>query len=227
MSAHPLNSPIVVGTIHSHAALREALRLKPDAVDLLEVRVDHFAADLDSLRRAVPKLRAPLIVTVRHPLEGGAGHLTPDERVRLFAEFLPCASFIDVELRSIRALAATLDAARAQKTGIIVSDHHFKTTPSLARLLVRRTAALAARPDLFKIATMARTPAHFATLLTFLTSTKRPPALSVMGMGEFGKVSRLALARAGSALNYGYLGEAQLPGQWPAVELKRRLRELA
>ena len=48
-----------------------------------------------------------------------------------------------------------------------------------------------------------------------------------MGMGEFGKVSRLALASAGSVLNYGYLGDAQLPGQWPAVELKRRLQELA
>lgn len=227
MSALLPNSPIVVGTIHSHAALREALRLKPGAVDLLELRVDHFAADLDSLRRAVPKLRMPLIVTVRHPREGGAGHLTNRERARLFAEFLPCASFIDVEVRSIAALDATLKAARAQKIGIIVSAHYFKTTPSLATLRARRNEARKARPDIFKIATLASKPAHFATLLSFLTSAKNSPALSVMGMGGFGKISRLALARAGSALNYGYLGDAQLPGQWPAVELKRRLQELA
>ena len=227
MSALLPNSPIVVGTIHSHAALREALRLKPWAVDLLELRVDYFVADLDSLRRAVPKLRAPLIVTVRHPREGGACELKNIERVRLFAEFLPCASFIDVELRSIAVLEATLAAARAQKTGIIVSDHHFKTTPSLAQLQARRQMARQAQPDIFKVATFTSRPGEFATLLSFLTATKNPPALSVMGMGEFGKVSRLALARAGSVLNYGYLGEAQLPGQWPAVELKRRLQELA
>lgn len=227
MSASLPISASVVGTVHSHAALRAALRLKAGAVDFLELRVDHFAGDLEPLRRAVPKLQAPLIVTVRHPREGGAGELTPREREVLYAEFLRCAVFIDVEVRSLTTLRATLAAARAEQVGLIVSDHDFKTTPSLARLLARRTAAQAARPDIFKIATLAQTPAHFATLLNFLTTAKQPPALSAMGMGALGKVSRLALARAGSVLNYGYLGEVQVTGQWPAVELKRRLAELA
>ena len=138
-----------------------------------------------------------------------------------------CATFIDVEVRSLTALRATIETARAAQVGLIVSDHYFKTTPSLAQLRARRAAALAVRPDIFKIATLTSTPAHFATLLNFLTATKTPPVLSAMGMGAFGKVSRLALARAGSSLNYGYLGEVQVPGQWPAVELKRRLAELA
>jgi 3-dehydroquinate dehydratase-1 len=47
-----------------------------------------------------------------------------------------------------------------------------------------------------------------------------------MGMREFGKVSRLALAQAGSVLNYGFLGELQVPGQWPVAVLKERLREI-
>jgi 3-dehydroquinate dehydratase-1 len=226
MSASIPISSSVVGTIHSHAALRAALRLKNGAVDFFELRVDHFAGDLDPLRRAVPKLRAPLIVTVRHPREGGAGGLTRREREVLYAEFLRCAVFIDVEVRSLTALRAILAAARAEQVGLIVSDHHFKTTPPLARLLARRAAAQAVQPDIFKVATLTQTPAHFATLLDFLATTKQPPALSVMGMGAFGKVSRLALARAGSVLNYGYLGELQVPGQWPAVELKRRLAEL-
>jgi 3-dehydroquinate dehydratase-1 len=226
MSASLPNSSSVVGTVHSHAALRAALRLKDGAVDFLELRVDHFAGDLDPLRRAVPKLRAPLIVTVRHPREGGAGGLTRRERELLYAEFLRCAVFIDVEVRSLRELGTTIAAARAGQVGLIVSDHYFKTTPSLARLRARRATALTVRPDIFKIATLTRTPAHFAALLEFLTTAKPSPAISVMGMGAFGKISRLALALAGSVLNYGYLGEAQVPGQWPAVELKRRLAEL-
>jgi 3-dehydroquinate dehydratase-1 len=48
-----------------------------------------------------------------------------------------------------------------------------------------------------------------------------------MGMQKLGKVSRLTLAVAGSRLNYGYLGEPQVSGQWPARLLKQRLAELA
>ena len=47
-----------------------------------------------------------------------------------------------------------------------------------------------------------------------------------MGMGPMGRVSRLVLAAAGSCLNYGYLDRAQVPGQWPAAELKRRIAEV-
>ena len=48
-----------VGTIHSPAALREALAMPLGVVDFLEVRVDHFMSDLASLRAALPKLAAP------------------------------------------------------------------------------------------------------------------------------------------------------------------------
>jgi 3-dehydroquinate dehydratase-1 len=48
-----------------------------------------------------------------------------------------------------------------------------------------------------------------------------------MGMGPLGKVSRLVLAAAGSRLNYGYLDKPQVKGQWPALELVRRIGEVA
>jgi 3-dehydroquinate dehydratase-1 len=48
-----------------------------------------------------------------------------------------------------------------------------------------------------------------------------------MGMGRFGKVSRLLLAQAGSVLNYGYLDRPNASGQWEATILKQRLKELA
>jgi 3-dehydroquinate dehydratase-1 len=64
------------------------------------------------------------------------------------------------------------------------------------------------------------------TLARFLLRHPGVP-ISVMGMGEYGKLSRLLLARAGSVLNYGYLDVVQVPGQWPAPLLKERLAELA
>ena len=46
---------------------------------------------------------------------------------------------------------------------------------------------------------------------------------SIEGMGPLGKASRIAFAKAGSVLNYGYLKEANAPGQWPAIELKQSI----
>jgi 3-dehydroquinate dehydratase-1 len=48
-----------------------------------------------------------------------------------------------------------------------------------------------------------------------------------MAMGRFGKVSRLLFAQAGSVLNYTYLGSANASGQWPALQFRQRLAELA
>src|SRR5687768_1434204 len=147
-----LISPAIVGTIHSPAALRAALRLSPGAVDLLEIRVDHFAAHLPALHRAIGKLHAPLIITVRHPDEGGAPGLSVRTRRALYAEFLPHATLVDLDLRSARPLRDILEAALERGKKLILSWHRFETTPSLAELTRRRVAARKAGADIFKIA---------------------------------------------------------------------------
>lgn len=221
------STPAVVGTIHSPAALREALRLSPEEVDLLELRVDHFVQDLRSIRRALPQLRCPLIVTVRHPDEGGAAKLDTARRRELYHEFLPAAAWIDVEMRSAKALADVLGEAGECGVGRIVSWHQFSKTPSHQTLDRQWQLARKFAPEIVKFATRTRSRKDLATLISFLADRPNRPATSVMGMREFGKVSRLVLAATGSALNYGYLGELQVPGQWPARLLKKRLSELS
>lgn len=221
-----LSKPRIVAAIHSPESLRAALRLRPGTVDLLEFRVDHFATDPASLLRAAPQLAAPLIVTVRHPAEGGQNALSPARRRALYGQFLPFAACIDVELRSVKALAETLAAARAAGVRVILSAHDFRTTPSAARLrnLVQHSATAGA--DVCKIATRADSPAALARLFA-LFATPAPVPLAVMGMGRFGKISRLLFAQAGSVLNYGYLAAANAPGQWPAARLRELVGELA
>ena len=221
-----VNNCHVVGTIPSAAALRCALALKPGAVDLFELRADHFAADPRPLLRAAPRLCAPLIVTVRHPAEGGAGALSFARRAELYGRFLPVAKFIDLELRSLRPLAAVIAEARARGVKLIVSAHFFKSTPTLARLETLRDRAFAAGADIFKIAALTRTLPEVLTLASLLARSPRLP-LSVMGMGKFGKLARPLLACAGSVLNYGFLDKVQVPGQWAATLLKERLAEYA
>ena len=65
-----------------------------------------------------------------------------------------------------------------------------------------------------------------AILIEFLADEKARLPLAVMGMGVFGKISRLVLAQGGSCLNYGYLGSPNASGQWPVAILKERIAEI-
>jgi len=85
---HPdSGSPLVVGTIHSPGALKKALKLKRGDVDVLELRVDAFVDAPEKLLRAVPGLAAPLLLTVRHPKEGGMAQYGLTERRHLVRQF--------------------------------------------------------------------------------------------------------------------------------------------
>jgi 3-dehydroquinate dehydratase-1 len=183
-----------LGTIYSPGSLRRALRLSPGAVDLLELRVDHFADDPTVLLKAVPKLPAPLIVTVRHPQEGGAGDLDLKRRQALFAEFLPHATYLDVEVRSLGRLDGILASARAAHVGAIISDHHFQKTPSSRVLGERLQLARAAGAAIIKVASHLETAAELIRLIELFNAKAGVP-LSLMGMGPLGKVSRLLFAR--------------------------------
>lgn len=221
--------PLVVAAVWSEVTRRAALALRADgAPDVLELRVDGFAstpARLDALAAAgSPR---PLIVTVRHPAEGGLDPALNDApRRTLYERFLPVASWVDIEVRSLRALAVVAAQAREHGIKLIASFHDFGGTPSARRLRALADRAGGAGADVFKVATTTRAPGDLARLLDLLGRDHGLP-LAVMGMGPLGKVSRLALGTAGSVLNYGYLGGgAQVPGQWPAARLRERLDEL-
>ncbi|MDR3402751.1 MAG: type I 3-dehydroquinate dehydratase [Chthoniobacter sp.] len=215
----------VVAAVHSPGALRAALKIRPGEVDFLEIRVDNFAVDPAALLPELPRLRVPLIVTVRHPAEGGAHNLGFSQRRELFARFLPHAALVDVELRSFEKLSDTISAARRAGVKVIASVHHFHSMPPVAKLQRAIRQAHAAGADVCKLAALADSPAALAQLLGVF-GKKSPLPLSVMGMGRFGKISRLLLAQAGSVLNYGYLDRPNASGQWEARLLKSRLAEL-
>jgi len=222
------SAPLVVGTIHSPLALRCALKLKPGQVDVLELRVDAFADAPEVLWRAVPKLKAPLLLTVRHPAEGGAARYSTARRRELIGQFLPAAQWLDVEVRSLVSLREEIAVSRENGVKLVVSDHHFKRLPSLSVLKQRFLRAQICSPEVIKVAATAEAPAELERLLAFFNwaQSRDPGRLSLMAMGRYGQVSRLLFGACGSVLNYGFLGEAQVPGQWPVEVLRERLREL-
>jgi len=214
-----LTKSAVVGIVDSPEAWRLAARLGPGALEALEWRADCLP-ELD----AIPSSRFPWILTVRHPLEGGQGGLSTRQREQLFLRLLPGASFVDLELRSMRGLRQVWAEAAARKIRRIASFHKFGgPTPASAKLRELALRAEDAGADVFKIATRTTTPGDIARLLELFSSSPLP--LAVMGMGPLGFSSRLLFAACGSVLNYGWLHRPNVPGQWPALELKKMLEK--
>lgn len=201
----------IVGTIHTAGGFAAARR---SAVDAVEVRVDSLPKPpgLDRLAALIQ----PAIVTVRRFEEGGSRSLDDAQRAALYLELLPAAAAVDLEVASLRrrALRPVIEAARGAKVPVIASFHDFSATPSLSRLKTVVARARGEGADVVKIACKTEAPTDVAALLTLLEQSAGP--VSVMGMGKLGRASRLLLAKAGSVLNYAWLDQPQVPGQWSA-----------
>ena len=211
--------PLVVGAAHTAKGLRLAQRLRPSDLDVVEVRVDALVRDLGEVERVLPEIDLPVLLTVRHPAEGGVGKLSAGKRRELYARFLPWAELVDVELRSVGVLTEILAGARKKGVRVVISDHHFRRMPSTPELVARQRRAFRVGADIFKLAAVLPTVREFGRLMDFASRPAAKPR-ALMGMGAFGQVSRLALAQGGSILNYGYLDRPNAPGQWEARELK-------
>jgi 3-dehydroquinate dehydratase-1 len=213
----------IVGVICSRADLRRALQMR-NPPDLFELRLDAAALRIEEIENAIGKLRAPLIVTARHPREGGFHQLSSRKRRDLLRRFLPRAACVDIELRAARPLAVILREACAKKIRAIISVHDLADTPGPARLDDLAHAAHSLGADVFKIAARTDTPRQLTRLLDFFERRRAEMKIAAMGMGRLGRSSRLELARRGSALNYAHLGRPQTPGQLSIAELRRALR---
>lgn len=231
-SVNDRGRPRVVGVIASRADLDRALRIR-NLPDLFELRLDSLAHIVDELENKLPSLRVPLIITARHPQEGGANKLSIRKRRNLLTRFLRRASYVDVELRSASALRSLLRLAERKKVRRIISFHNFKSTPQLRVLRAKARAAKTQGADIFKVATRTDTPAQLARLLDFMSREK--PVLSrakrsrmdvnlpisAMGIGKLGAISRVLLARCGSVLVYGSVAAAtDIEGQLSLEQLR-------
>jgi 3-dehydroquinate dehydratase I len=230
-SATDHTRPRVVGVIMSQADLDLAIRMRKPP-DLFELRLDHLAGIVDELEKKISRLRKPLIITARHPQEGGANKLSVRQRRDLLSRFLPHARYIDIELRSPAAIYSLLNVARKKNVRRIISFHDLKGTPDLGRLRARARRAKSLGADIFKVATRTDTPAQLARLLEF-TTKKEPPlsgaerhrtdvglAVSAMGIGKLGAISRVLLAYRGSALVYGSVEASDIEGQMSLEQLR-------
>jgi 3-dehydroquinate dehydratase-1 len=210
----------VVGVIASRADLERAVRMRKPP-DLFELRLDHLAGMADQVENVLLRLRTPLIITARHPHEGGARKLRLRQRRDLLARFLNHAQYIDVELRSAPALRSLLALAEKKNIRRIISFHDFKSTPRARILAAKAREARSHGADIFKVATRTDTPMELGRLVAFITNSRVDVPLAVMGIGKLGAISRVLLARAGSVLIYASVDAASdVEGQLSLEQLR-------
>jgi len=213
-------SPRVVGVIASAADMYRAMRIRRPP-NFFELRLDRLAGIVDQLEDKLPKLRAPLIITARHPKEGGANNLSSPQRRDLLTRFLNHAKYLDVELRSASAMRELFTLAKRRKVRRIISFHNFKSTPYPRMLASRLHAAKLNGANIFKVATRTDTPIEVARLIEFVTNKHAELSIAAMGIGRLGAISRVLLSRAGSVLVYASVGEtSDIEGQLSLKQLR-------
>jgi 3-dehydroquinate dehydratase I len=203
--------PNVVGVIHTGGGF-----LQPELPDLdaVEIRVDALSEMPQA--RQIAELPVAAIITVRCVEEGGLRSISDDDRRTRYLALLPAAAAIDLELRSAESMFDLREAVLKDAKTLILSFHDFERTPALADLenACKKMRDLGA--NILKIATKTESVGEVSRLLTLLERSSTP--LAIMGMGALGRASRLLFAKAGSVLNYGWLDQPQVSGQWSAKE---------
>lgn len=196
-------------TARDMTSLRQG-REKATGADLVELRLDGVH-DVD-VAGALHGRTQPVIVTCRPAWEGGAFDGSEETRQRLMDRAVALgAEFVDVERR-----AAWRPDRRSSRTQLILSDHTFTGMP--ADLAARVAAMRAEQADLVKVAVM---PQRAADCLALRAAVGLAPATVVIGMGPFGRITRVLPSRFGSCWTY---GGAAVSGQCPVDELSGQFR---
>jgi 3-dehydroquinate dehydratase-1 len=232
------DSPRLVATITAPQLPAQLAAARAAGADLAELRLDYIAhlpeeKIVDAARKAAAASALPLIATLRLPREGGARQdgVVADEKRReaVFKAVLPHVQAVDIELSS-PILAEVAAAARKAGVTVIVSYHHFQSTPSLSRLRALAQLAKAKGGDVVKIVTTAATPVDLERLIALLQDRPGFP-VAAFAMGKHALLSRVVSHYFHSCLLYGALAEKR--GQVPAApgiptlaELKTALTQL-
>ena len=223
--------PLTGATVDALEA--EALRIRPAAADLVELRIDRFdeVGQGAAVHRAIDAVRSalddvlPILFTCRSTREGGGADLPSHriEAVTALAAGHPGVAAVDVEMDLQDDLATQLTRlVQAAGKPVVMSFHDFLGTPRRQEIVERLVRQGELGADVVKLACMPHTPEDVLTLLgathDYVSRPDARPA-STMAMGPLGVVSRLAGETFGSALTFGTVGAPSAPGQVDAGTL--------
>ena len=224
-------TPLVGAT--REAILAEVAAIVPKAPDLLEWRVDFFAAIGDpqaviatalAIRQAAGGV--PVLLTRRNVSEGGVAITIAEAQVvamYVAACQARCVELIDYELSNAPADLKTLrEVSAANGVTMIMSYHNFQLTPDAATLDSKFAAAEKLGADVAKVAVMPQNPQDVLALLAATDRARQSiniPLIS-MSMGGIGSLSRIIGGVYGSAATFAVGKSSSAPGQIAIEDLR-------
>ena len=147
-----LNRPNLVVSATDHSTLDAICKTKNNnTFDIVEIRLDQLVQE-KNLKEKLSSISHPLLLTCRHPKEGGQNNISdPLKRISLIEPLLPSASAIDIELSEFDKMKNIVSEAKSKDIKIILSYHNFKTTPETSDLNLIISEAEGLDVDIIKI----------------------------------------------------------------------------
>jgi 3-dehydroquinate dehydratase-1 len=214
---------IVIPIVDEYSLENISSTEKLDQFDIVEIRID-LLMSVPDLKQKISKINAPILLTCRHPDEGGIEEFRdPIKRQSVITPLIPHASALDIEIDHAEDMKDILTLAKSEELLIVLSSHDFIKTSEEKHLQDKVTEGYERGADVVKIAT---TTNHFNDIVNLMNlfDLFETHHLSVMGMGRLGMASRLLAAQCGSVLNYAALESANVPGQWKVNNFKKILK---
>lgn len=184
-------------------------------VNLAELRMDRIDFDKKNIGRLFSS-KAKTIVTCRVNEK-----INEDERRNIIIEAIENgASMVDIEVENSDDFKnEIIKTAKKNKCTVIVSYHDFEKTPVMRELEQILTWCFESGADIAKIACRANNVEDAARLLALYSFGK--PIISI-GMGDAGKITRIAAPLLGAPFTYASAEDAKktAPGQIEADKLE-------
>ncbi len=206
--------------------LKEKLKIAKDKpIDIIELRIDQFSSfDISyilDLARLVKESGFYLLATVRSKEEGGAD-LPDEKRLNIFSEVVKLADILDIELTSQKINKDVVKLAKENGKLSLVSYHDFEKTPSEEEIqeIIDRSSSLGA--DIIKYAFRTNSVEDVGRILS-VSHKNRDKNIVAIGMGETGKITRVAGFFFGSLITYTFIGRSFAPGQ---IEVDKLVEEM-
>jgi 3-dehydroquinate dehydratase-1 len=204
----------IVIALRDGVDLQEVTTAMDAGADMIELRVDQFSSSTrEAVLGEISRYQdIPILATIRCGWEGGAWKGTEAQRLALYRDILPHVDAIDIELSAEEIVVDVIQAAREAGKVVLGSFHNFETTPSLAQLSAILNDGKQKGVDIIKVAAFCDSSLDLCTL-THFTAQHADENLVTIGMGPYGKGSRIFFPLLGSLLTYTFLGTPTAPGQ--------------
>ena len=199
--------------------LKQTLTKALKKSDYAEIRFDFLNPNTvpDALQLIRKDLRK-CVCTLRPVSEGGKFAGSEKNRIsiiKLIAEYNPF--LLDIELNSLTKNKNLRRYLKNTGTGILVSWHNFKQTPSIS-VLKKKLAQMKKFSNNIKIVTMAKSINDTTQVLSLYKNNNTK--LIAFSMGNYGRISRILCLFLGSPYTYVSLGKPVAPGQFSVDEVK-------